>query len=326
MVSIIQVMVLMNIKSNLTSLISKKSIFTLSLIKSMRLKNLTFLLIIISCQITFPQEELFISKVLTKPGEFTSGIEGPACDKDGNIYAVNFKRKGTIGKVTPEGNCSLFIELPEGSTGNGIRFNSNGEMLIADYTKHNILKVDMNTKEISVFSHEPKMNQPNDIAITSTDILFASDPNWKDSIGNIWRIDKDGKVALLESGMGTTNGVEVSPGDKILYVNESIQRNIWAYDLSPEGDISNKKLLIKFDDFGLDGMRCDEEGNLYVTRYDKGTVVKISPKGKILKEILLTGKKPSNITFGGADDKTVNVTLADNGNIEIFRVDVRGRE
>jgi len=73
-------------------------------------------------------------------------------------------------------------------------------------------------------------------------------------------------------------------------------------------------------------MRCDEEGNLYVTRYDKGTVVKISPKGKILKEILLTGKKPSNITFGGADDKTVNVTLADNGNIEIFRVDVRGRE
>jgi sugar lactone lactonase YvrE len=199
-------------------------------------------------------------------------------------------------------------------------------MLIADYTKHNILKVDMNTKEISVFAHEPKMNQPNDIAITSTDILFASDPNWKDSTGNLWRIDADGNVTLLESGMGTTNGVEVSPGDKILYVNESIQRNTWAYDLSSVGNISNKRLLIKFDDFGLDGMRCDEEGNLYVTRYDKGTVVKISPKGKIFKEILLTGKKPSNITFGGDDGNTVYVTLADNGNIETFRVDVRGRE
>jgi sugar lactone lactonase YvrE len=288
----------------------------------MTLKNLTFLLIIISSQITFPQEELFTSKVLTKPGGFTTDIEGPACDKDGNIYAVNFEKKGTIGKVTPDGNCSLFVELPEGSTGNGIRFNSNGEMLIADYTKHNILKVDMDTKEISVFAHEPKMNQPNDIAITSTDILFASDPNWKDSTGNLWRIDKEGKVTLLESGMGTTNGVEVSPGDKILYVNESIQRNIWAYDLSSESNISNKRLLIKFDDFGLDGMRCDEEGNLYVTRYDKGTVVKISPKGKILKEIILTGKKPSNITFGGEDGKTVYVTLADNGNIETFRADV----
>ncbi|HEX9741070.1 MAG TPA: SMP-30/gluconolactonase/LRE family protein [Ignavibacteriaceae bacterium] len=289
----------------------------------MNSKKLLFLLIILN-QLSFPQEELFISKVLTKPGEFTSGIEGPACDKDGNIYAVSFQKKETIGKVTPDGNCSLFIELPEGSTGNGIRFNSNGEMLIADYTKHNILKVDMDTKEISVFAHEPKMNQPNDIAITSTDILFASDPNWKDSTGNLWRIDKEGKVTLLESGMGTTNGVEVSPGDKILYVNESIQRNIWAYDLSSESNISNRRLLIKFDDFGLDGMRCDEEGNLYVTRYDKGTVVKISPKGKILKEIILTGKKPSNITFGGEDGKTVYVTLADNGNIETFRADVPG--
>ena len=273
-----------------------------------------------------PTEELFTSKVLTDSGLFTPGIEGPACDKDGNIYAVNFEKKGTIGKVTPDGNCSLFVELPEGSVGNGIRFNSKGEMLIADYTQHNILKVDMSTKEISVFAHEPKMNQPNDIAITSTDILFASDPNWKDSTGNLWRIDKDGKVTLLESNIGTTNGVEVSPDNKILYVNESIQRNVWAYDLSPEGNISNKRLLIKFDDFGLDGMRCDADGNLYITRYDKGTVIKVSPEGKILKEITLTGKKPSNLTFGGEDGKTVYVTLADNGNIETFRVDVRGRE
>jgi len=292
----------------------------------MSLKNLILLFMIIVCQISFPQEELFISKVLTQPGGFTPGIEGPACDKDGNIYAVNFQKKGTIGKVTPDGNCSLFVELPEGSIGNGIRFNSNGDMLIADYTGHNILKVDMSTKEISVFAHESKMNQPNDIAISSTDILFASDPNWKDSTGNLWRIDKDGKVTLLESNMGTTNGVEVSPDDKTLYVNESVQRNVWAYDLSPEGNISNKRLLIKFDDFGLDGMRCDADGNLYITRYDKGTVVKVSPEGKILKEIMLTGKKPSNITFGGQDGKTAYVTLADNGNIETFRVDVPPRE
>ncbi len=292
----------------------------------MNLKNFMFLLIIIPSQFSSPQEELFISKVLTQPGEFTTGIEGPACDKDGNIYAVNFQKKGTIGKVTPDGNCSLFVELPEGSTGNGIRFNSKGEMLIADYTGHNILKVDINTKEISVYANEPKMNQPNDIAISSTDILFASDPSWKDSTGNLWRIDNEGTVTLLESNMGTTNGVEVSPGDKILYVNESIQRNVWAYDLSIEGNISNKRLLIKFDDFGLDGMRCDADGNLYITRYDKGTVVKVSPEGKILKEIMLTGKKPSNITFGGQDGKTAYVTLADNGNIETFRVDISGRE
>jgi len=140
------------------------------------MKKLFSILILLTAT-AYPQEDLFISKIFTEPALFTSGIEGPACDKDGNIYAVNFEKKGTIGKVTPDGNCSLFLELPEGSVGNGIRFNSKGEMLIADYTKHNILKVNVDKKEISVLANEPEMNQPNDIAITSTDILFASDPN-----------------------------------------------------------------------------------------------------------------------------------------------------
>jgi hypothetical protein len=85
-------------------------------------KNSFFFLLVFYTQLSFPQEKLFISKVLTQPGLFTSGLEGPACDKDGNIYAVNFQTQGTIGKTTPDGDCSLFVELPEGSTGNGIRF------------------------------------------------------------------------------------------------------------------------------------------------------------------------------------------------------------
>jgi gluconolactonase len=180
--------------------------------------------------------------------------------------------------------------------------------------------------QISVHAHEPRMNQPNDVAIDSKDRLYASDPNWKNNTGAIWRIDGDGAVTLLEGAMGTTNGIEVSPDDKTLYVAESVQRKVWAYDLSGDGAISNKRLLIEFPDFGMDGMRCDVDGNLYITRHGKGTVVKVSPAGKLLQEITLLGKKPSNIAFGGRDGRTAYVTLQDNGNIESFRVDKPGRE
>lgn len=271
-------------------------------------------------------QELFKSSVFTPVNSFTSGAEGPAVDKDGTLYAVNYSREGTIGKVTPDGQGSLFIELPSGSIGNGIRFSGNGDMLIADYTNHNILKVDMSTKQLSVFAHEPSMNQPNDVAIDDKDRIYASDPNWKAGTGRTWRIDPDGKVKLLEDNMGTTNGIEVSPDNKLLYVNESVQRKVWAYDLTPAGEISNKRLLIDFPDFGMDGMRCDTQGNLYITRHGKGTVVKVSPSGKILQEVTLTGKKPSNIAFGGKDGRTAYVTLQDQGNIEMFRVDEPGRE
>ena len=270
-------------------------------------------------------EELFVAQQFTPVNGFTSGIEGPACDAAGNLYAVNYERQHTIGKVTPQGTASVFIELPTGSIGNGIRFNSEGFMFIADYTNHNVLKVDMDTREISVHAHEPTMNQPNDLAIGANDMLYASDPNWGESTGQIWRVDTDGKVTLLEADMGTTNGIEVSPDEKVLYVNESAQRNVWAYDLSPEGEISNKRLLIQFPDFNMDGMRCDIEGNLYITRHGKGTVAKLSPAGEVLLEVQLEGKLCSNIAFGGTDGCTCYVTMADRGNIEVFRADLPGR-
>lgn len=270
-------------------------------------------------------EEIFVAQEFTPVNGFTSGIEGPACDAEGNLYAVNYARQHTIGKVIPDGTQSVFIQLSDGSIGNGIRFNSEGFMFIADYTNHNVLKVDMDTRKISVYAHEPTMNQPNDLAIGANDILYASDPNWAESTGQIWRVDTDGTVTLLETDMGTTNGIEVSPDEKVLYVNESAQRNIWAYDLSPEGEISNKRLLIQFPDFNMDGMRCDVEGNLYVTRHGKGTVAKLSPAGDVLLEVTLTGKLCSNIAFGGPDGRTCYVTMADRGNVEVFRVDVPGR-
>ena len=269
--------------------------------------------------------DLYKSINFTPAKSFTSGAEGPAVDKSGILYAVNYASQGSVGKILPDGQASVLLRLPENSVGNGIRFNSHGEMLIADYVNHNILKIDVNKNKVSILTHEPRMNQPNDIAIDDNDRLYASDPDWDKNTGNIWRIDPDGTTTLINNDMGTTNGIEISPDNKTLYVNESVQRRVWAFDLSPEGEINNKRMLVEFTDFELDGMRCDINSNLYIARYGKGTVVKISPLGKVLKEIPLNGMTPSNLAFGGVDGCTVYVTLQDNGNIESFSVDTPGR-
>ncbi|MEW6750189.1 MAG: SMP-30/gluconolactonase/LRE family protein [Candidatus Latescibacterota bacterium] len=271
------------------------------------------------------EEEIHVSRSFTQPQTFTSGIEGPACDRDGNLYAVNYERQGTIGRVTPDGQGSVFVELPPGSVGNGIRFRSDGTMLVADYTGHNVLAVDMRTRRVSTYAHDPGLNQPNDIAISARDVVFASDPNWRQSTGRIWRVGPDRSFALLEDGMGTTNGIEVSPDEGRLYVNESVQRNVWVYDLSPDGEVSNKRLLLQFPDHGMDGMRCDVDGNLYITRHGKGTVAKVSPQGQVLLEVPLAGRNPTNLAFGGPDGQTCYVTVADRGNVEWFRVERPGR-
>lgn len=283
--------------------------------------------IIISGTVTAQQKKgLYEATDLTQENMFSQNIEGPNFDKDGNLYVVNFQQDGTIGKInTNDGTGEIFVTLPEGSIANSIVFNSEGNMLLADFKGHNVLQVDMQTKKISVYVNTKQFNQPNDICINSKGQLFASDPNWKEQNGQLWRIDEGGHPVLVEHHMGTTNGIALSPDEKILYVNESVQRKIWKYDVDERGNLSNKSLFAEFPDFGFDGMKCDKKGNLYVCRHGKGVIAVLSPKGQLIREVALKGKLCSNLVFGGKDKKTVYVTLQDRKCIETFRVAIAGK-
>jgi sugar lactone lactonase YvrE len=276
---------------------------------------------------------LYHAKDWVHDGVFTQGVEGPAVANNGVLYAVNFQEEGTIGRVKGKDQVELLVKLSNGSVGNGIRFDHKGDMYIADYVNHNVLHISadklentsLNALDVNVYSHSPLMSQPNDIAMMDNGILFASDPDWPTNSGQLWRVDTRKRVTLLEESMGTTNGIEVSPDNKTLYVNESIQRRIWQYDLTAQGNITNKRQLISFNDFGLDGMRADKQGNLYVSRYGKGVIAIISPQGNLLREVSLKGKYPTNVAFGGEDGKTVFVTLQKRGAIEKFNSEFVGR-
>jgi sugar lactone lactonase YvrE len=281
-------------------------------------------LLTVGCHSLVPDEKLYLATPLTATNSFTAGIEGPACDRAGNIFAVNFAQQQTIGRTTSAGQWEVFVTLPNDSVGNGIRFDRAGRMYVADYVGHNVLRIDPGTRAVEVLAHEPMMNQPNDLAIAPNGTLYASDPNWGAKTGQLWRIDPDGTTTRLAVDMGTTNGVEVSPDGKRLYVNESVQRNVWVFDIQPDGGVANKRLLRQFPDHGFDGMRCDADGNLYITRYGKGTVAVLSPEGEVLREINVLGARPSNLCFGGPDGRTVYVTEVEHRRLVQFRVETPG--
>ncbi len=270
------------------------------------------------------KKNYYTSFDFTKEDQFTKGIEGPAVDSKGNLYAVNFSKEGTVGIIDKKGNSKLHTTLLKNSIGNGIRFDKEDNMYIADYVNHNVLIVKKGSTVPSIYAHNKEMNQPNDLTISPSGLIYLSDPNWKNNTGKLWMV-KNNQIILLEENMGTTNGIEVSPDGTKLYLNESHQKKIWVYDINKEGSLKNKKLFKSFTDFGLDGMRCDSAGNLYVCRYGKGTVVILSPKGELLQEVNLKGKKPTNITFGGEEKKQCFVTMSDRGCFESFYTLISGK-
>ncbi|HEY0272156.1 MAG TPA: SMP-30/gluconolactonase/LRE family protein [Chitinophaga sp.] len=273
-----------------------------------------------------PTEDFNQAHDLTAENMFSKNIEGPNFDKSGNFYVVNFEKDGTIGKINPkDGKGKVFLTLPDSSIANGIHFNSKGTMFLPDFVGHNILTVDMRTKKVSVYLHNDNFNQPNDLCFMKNDIFFASDPNWKDNTGQIWRIE-DGKATLVAKDMGTTNGIELSPNERTLYVNESIQRKIWKFEVDKKGNLSRKTLFYEFTDGGMDGMKCDKNGNLYVCRWGNGEIAVLAPSGKLFNTIHLRGKQCSNLVFGGRDGQTLYVTLQDRKCVETVRVAIPGKK
>jgi sugar lactone lactonase YvrE len=305
---------------------------------------------------------LFESGRLTPCGEYTSGIEGPAVDAGGTLFVVNFKkqgvnfkRQGTIGKLSPgAARSELFAVLREGSIGNGIRFDRDGRMYVADFKGNNVLVFERGQIVPRVYFHSdgcrpggpsPCFHQPNDLAVTADGTLYASDPNFGNGKGQIWRITRGpdgngrGEVMSSERQMGLTNGLDLSPDGATLYVSESrsesstpedckppsTARCVWAYRLD-DATLTAPRLVKKFEGFDLDGLRTDLDGKIFVTRPENGTVAVLAPDGTLVREIPLRGKQPSNLTFGGPDGKTVFVTQVDGGFIEAFRVDRPGRE
>jgi sugar lactone lactonase YvrE len=291
-----------------------------------------FLLAVAVCTHATAEPALFESRQLTPQGEYTFGIEGPAVDTAGILYVVNYQKQGTIGRLRPGATRSEhFAELPGGSVGNSIRFDREGRMYVADYKRHNVFVFDHGETIPRVYFHSDWLNQPNDLTVGSDGTIYASDPHWKRRDGQVWRITRGpdgigrGQVMTSDRKMGTTNGIDLSPDEKTLYVGESETREVWAYQL--EGSkLTHARLVKKFSDFSLDGLRTDMSGRIFVTRILKGTIAVLTPDGRIHREVSLRAKEPTNLAFGGPDGRTVFVTQRQGGFVEVFRVDRPGRE
>ncbi|WP_101675849.1 SMP-30/gluconolactonase/LRE family protein [Alloalcanivorax mobilis] len=251
-------------------------------------------------------------------GVFPRGIEGPAVGPDGALYVVNFARPGTIGRVSGQGKARLFLTLPAGSVASGLRFGRDGRLYAADHRGHNILRIDPADQSVSVWVHEPRMHQPNDLTLAADGGVYASDPDWRSGSGRVWYVSADGRTRVVADGLGTANGIALSPDGRRLYVAETRQRRIRVFDVGADAGLSGGRVLIEFKGHGLDGLRADVRGNLYVARYGAGELAVVSPRGKWLRSVPLKGRYPTNLTFGGEDGRRVFVTLDKRGAVESF--------
>ena len=247
--------------------------------------------------------------------------EGPVAMADGSMLVSST----SIIKVDLSGNVSTFVENSNGT--NGMGWDQQGRLIAVQRAPKNekvgvLYPPDKVTTLADNFQGKP-FNSLNDMALDKRGGVYFTDTQ------GIYYLPPGGTVSRIIDEVPRPNGLVLSPDEKTLYVHNKDGVYMLAFDVAPNGTISNRRNFARYksvripghkdpswdEDNGADGMAVDSEGRVYAAT-NSGVEV-FSPKGELLGVLPVQWgaendniRKPQNLAFGGADRKTLYIVGA----------------
>jgi gluconolactonase len=234
------------------------------------------------------------------------GGEGPVWSRDGYLLFSDYERD-RIYKYVPGQAPEVYREDSHGANGNTL--DAQGRLYSCEYKSRRVTRTDRDGRvEVLAERFEGKrLNAPNDIVVRRDGHVYFTDPLFTpldqreiDFYG-VYHITPDGQMEAIARMQTRPNGVAISPDGRILYVANSDERNVRAYDLDAAGRASGERVVVANMSAGPDGLRIDMKGNLYLAA--RGVQI-YSPAGTLLGRINAP-VNPRNIAFGDADFRTL---------------------
>jgi len=250
--------------------------------------------------------------------------EGPVWSREGFLLFSDVPNNHIV-KWVPGERSSIARDNSNGANGN--TFDAQGRLYTCESRTRRVVRMDKEGKiEVLAERWEGKrLNAPNDIVVRKDGHAYFTDPAFGDQADQreldfygVYHLSPKGQLQLIAKPSGRPNGIAFSPNGRILYVANSDDRNVRAYDVDRNGAVSNERVVISGVDGVPDGIKVDEKGNVYVTA--KGVAV-YSPQGKLLT-IIEISETPANCAFGDADFQTLYITARTS--LYRVRLNIRG--
>ncbi len=261
-------------------------------------------------------------KLVTDQFSFT---EGPAVDKEGNIFFTD-QPNDKIWKYDTEGQLSVFLDKTGRS--NGMYFDKKGNLITAADEKNQLWSISPDKKvTILLDNYQGKrFNGPNDLWIHPKGGIFFTDPYYQRPYWERKKSEMNGhhlyylpkgkkEASIVDSNLIKPNGIIGSADGKHLFVADINDKKTYKYDINKNGSLANRRL---FTAMGSDGMTLDNKGNLYIT--GQGVSV-FNPDGKKIEHISLPGWT-ANVCFGGKNRDILFITS--NTSVYTLQMKVRG--
>jgi gluconolactonase len=254
--------------------------------------------------------------------------EGPAADRDGNVFFTDQPNDRIVRWNAADGAISDWLK-PSGRA-NGTYFDRAGNLIACADDKNELWSVAPD-KAVTVLVRDfggKLLNGPNDLWIRPDGGLYLTDPLYPRSY---WKRDpsmqQDGRYVYFLSAnhkaltpvakdLVQPNGIVGTPDGKTLYVADIGASRTYSYAIGEDGSLTGKTL---FCEMGSDGMTLDEDGNLYLTGHG---VTVFDKSGGRVETIDVPEDWTANVTFGGRDGRLLFITASKG--IYGLRMRVRG--
>jgi len=282
-----------------------------------RFSMLMMALLMLNCLASSkPKEKSLIAKG-AKPEKLAGDFaftEGPACDREGNIFFTD-QPNNKIFKWSTDNKLTLFGENL--GRANGMYFDRKGNLISCSDEKDELWSITPDKKvTILVKDFEgKKLNGPNDLWIAPNGGIYLTDPFYKRPWWDHETSQQDGehvyylapaaiKLIRVAADLEKPNGIIGTPDGKYLYVADIKGNKTWRYTINANGTLTGKKL---FTSLGSDGMTIDNRGNIYLT--GKGVTI-FNPEGVELENIPIAEDWTANVCFGGKDRHLLFITAS----------------
>lgn len=243
--------------------------------------------------------------------------EGPVAMQDGSMLVSS---ANSILKVDLSGNVSTFIE--NSNQTNAMGWDQQGRLLSVQRARGNEKVGVLYPSEQVTTLADKYQGQPfaslNDLALDKRGGIYFTDTK------GIYYLPPGGSVTKTIADVPSPNGLVLSPDERTLYVHNKDGAYMLAFDVAPDGTISNRRDFARYksvripghadpswnEDNGADGMAVDSEGRVYAAT-NVGVEV-FSPRGDLLGVMPVQWgaennriRHPQNLAFGGPDRKTL---------------------
>lgn len=123
------------------------------------------------------------------------------------------------------------------------------------------------------------------------------------------RVDPDGRVCTAAEDLHFPNGCVITPDGKTLIVAETLAMRLSAYDIGPDGGLSNRRVWATFGMRAPDGICLDANGHVWVANAIAAECILVEPGGKIL-ETVVTDQPCYACMLGGPERRTLYMMTA----------------